>query len=297
MTDFKAKTGDRVRVVRCMLGHANHVGLVGDVEAIAANGVYDVDLENGDGCAAAEVAPVWVVGKPVTAEMGELPIGARVRVGSETACKNPDGWWGGGVFIDGTDEDMMSSSYWEDHGPEISFVLVSLPGAQTTTGCSGSGTCSARLHVHGCYADEGECDEPGEHAELKSAPTRQPQTREVPLREVRDGDTVTVEFKAHASNSEQRDGLWLSDFAGGWEVPSMFLATKGIAVTREIEPLPTRIGSVGVATVRGVPGVRVARTYELAALPWLSFQAADNNFRHADGDITDYEPLLDGEVS
>lgn len=29
--------------------------------------------------------------------------------------------------------------------------------------CTGDGDCSASPHIHGCYADRGDCDRPGEH--------------------------------------------------------------------------------------------------------------------------------------
>ena len=30
--------------------------------------------------------------------------------------------------------------------------------------CDGSSGCTAQTHIHGCFADQGNCDEPGEHA-------------------------------------------------------------------------------------------------------------------------------------
>lgn len=29
--------------------------------------------------------------------------------------------------------------------------------------CTGAGDCTASPHMHGCYADRGDCDRPGEH--------------------------------------------------------------------------------------------------------------------------------------
>jgi hypothetical protein len=29
--------------------------------------------------------------------------------------------------------------------------------------CDGSGNCTATKHIHGCFADRGNCDTPGEH--------------------------------------------------------------------------------------------------------------------------------------
>ncbi len=31
--------------------------------------------------------------------------------------------------------------------------------------CDGSGSCKASPHVHGCYADRGDCEAPQEHVE------------------------------------------------------------------------------------------------------------------------------------
>ena len=33
----------------------------------------------------------------------------------------------------------------------------------TLSSCSGSRECEAEVHIHGCFADEGNCDEPDEH--------------------------------------------------------------------------------------------------------------------------------------
>jgi hypothetical protein len=39
-------------------------------------------------------------------------------------------------------------------------------------GCDGSSACKAETHIHGCYADAGNCDEPGEyHAAVVSEET------------------------------------------------------------------------------------------------------------------------------
>ena len=36
--------------------------------------------------------------------------------------------------------------------------------------CTGSGTCIAELHVHGCYADHGTCDDPADPAHCSDDP-------------------------------------------------------------------------------------------------------------------------------
>lgn len=85
-----------------------------------------------------------------------------------------------------------------------------------------------------------------------------PEMREVPVNEVRGGDTVTVSFTAHAEHIPGAAGLWLSEFEGG-NAPSMFLTQDDVTVTRPVSPLPDKPGAVGTATVRGVKGVRVMR--------------------------------------
>jgi hypothetical protein len=37
-------------------------------------------------------------------------------------------------------------------------------------GCSGASDCRAAVHIHGCYADKGNCSEPSEHS--TDAPNR-----------------------------------------------------------------------------------------------------------------------------
>lgn len=68
-------------------------------------------------------------------------------------------------------------------------------------------------------------------------------------------------------------------------------------ITRETKPLPIKPGSVGVATVRRVPGVRVVRVMGPDPLLWVSSVKCDGLLWHTSEDITDYEPLLDGEDS
>jgi len=36
----------------------------------------------------------------------------------------------------------------------------------TAARCDGSRECEAEVHVHGCFADEGDCDEPAEHYDM-----------------------------------------------------------------------------------------------------------------------------------
>lgn len=36
----------------------------------------------------------------------------------------------------------------------------------TAATCDGSSECKAEEHVHGCFADEGNCDEPAEHFDM-----------------------------------------------------------------------------------------------------------------------------------
>lgn len=67
--------------------------------------------------------------------------------------------------------------------------------------------------------------------------------REVPVIEVREGDTVTVSFTAHAERLPDGGGLWLSEFEGGF-APSMFLAQDAVTVTRPVTPLPDKPGAV-----------------------------------------------------
>lgn len=43
-------------------------------------------------------------------------------------------------------------------GPERAQEDEFAPGE-----CQGHGACDAPLHVHGCFADDGDCDSPGEH--------------------------------------------------------------------------------------------------------------------------------------
>lgn len=35
--------------------------------------------------------------------------------------------------------------------------------------CQGHATCAAPTHVHGCFADKGDCDDPGDH-EIRRQP-------------------------------------------------------------------------------------------------------------------------------
>ncbi|WIB65807.1 hypothetical protein [Curtobacterium sp. MCBD17_040] len=61
-------------------------------------------------------------------------------------------------------------------GPVAEPPRDALVGGQTPTceqiealrqlACDGSGHCRSPLHVHGCYADDGNCEEPREHALL-----------------------------------------------------------------------------------------------------------------------------------
>ena len=34
--------------------------------------------------------------------------------------------------------------------------------------CTGAGTCTAPVHIHGCFADQGSCDDPTEHDEAEA---------------------------------------------------------------------------------------------------------------------------------
>jgi predicted nucleic acid-binding Zn-ribbon protein len=67
------------------------------------------------------------------------------------------------------------------------------------------------------------------------SPSPSPEMREVPVKEVRDGDKVIVSFTAHDGEyPPSGSGLWLSEFEGS--APSMFLTQDGLTVTRPVAP-------------------------------------------------------------
>lgn len=43
--------------------------------------------------------------------------------------------------------------------------------SQQVVVCDGSRYCTAETHIHGCFADEGNCDEPAEHYDVEGVTT------------------------------------------------------------------------------------------------------------------------------
>lgn len=53
------------------------------------------------------------------------------------------------------------------------------------------------------------------------------------------------------------------------------------------------VGTVAVATVRGIGGVRVMRCSAYSDLPWVSaHRSPERDFRHGDRHVTDVRPLI-----
>lgn len=89
------------------------------------------------------------------------------------------------------------------------------------------------------------------------------------------GDLVSIRAKVIATLGDNGYGLTLID--------------------RPAPPLPTEPGTTGVATVRGVPGVRVMRTDHFVLTPWFSawsvkYGDARSQSWHADSDLADFTP-------
>lgn len=126
-----------------------------------------------------------------------------------------------------------------------------------------------------------------------------PEMREVPLGDAREGDIVTI----HGKVERFPDPMGLTISADGIALRTLASLSRpfggGITVTRPVSPLPDKPGAVGTATVRGVPGVRVMRMedHAYAGQPWYSTRhiGRSNDLWHADSDLSDYVPLLDGQ--
>jgi hypothetical protein len=337
---YQAQVGERVRVVKCSLEGTKHVGMFGTVDDVFDGRTFNLNLDNADGCAAFEVAPVFVVGQPVTEEMGEPPVGSVVSddAGDDLFRHDEKGW---------LREDSQRYWNWGDILTSGPTTLASLPDAQPTepgrsTMPEPEGKVSPSLtdalnkaaqilalssadnsaeHDRAAlwalflgWSNEAELEQIGKRwgwtvgqlneiramrqvihevqtgslARRPGSPAPQPQTREVPLSELKPGDIITGTVVA---GERQEGGLYFETCLPIEDIATGYL--HNVTVTRKVEPLPARPGAVGVATVRGVPNVRVFRNpYNFTtATPVVGAWIFD------EGDITDYQPLLDGEDS
>ncbi len=111
--------------------------------------------------------------------------------------------------------------------------------------------------------------------------------------DVRVGDVLTYSWHGHEATGEvhqDEDGDLL---VGGTEMtiykkqPDWIIL---IRLTREVDPLPTEPGSVGTATVRGVPGVRVMLDNEGF---WVTHVEVGSWYTHRPDDVANYVPELD----
>jgi hypothetical protein len=130
-----------------------------------------------------------------------------------------------------------------------------------------------------------------------TAPTPQPQTREVPITALRDGDMVSLEyvFRKASAYREGEGFRYAEDLLAG--APEGWLEPCGAVATRVDKPLPKTPGSRGTATVRGQEGVTVFRTDSADSLTdrreadrenWCSAVQIVGSYWHADMDLTDF---------
>lgn len=112
------------------------------------------------------------------------------------------------------------------------------------------------------------------------AEAQPPASCEVPLEDLRPGDTISG-----AWSPVEVEGQSVV-LGAGWLVDPV--------VTRPVVPLPTEPGSVGTATVRGVPGATVFRIREADPAmhkAWVSADLVRGSRWHADVDLADYVPV------
>lgn len=62
--------------------------------------------------------------------------------------------------------ESCAASLCHEHDPKHGFIRFTseiIASTPTDSTCSGASNCAAKVHVHGCYADRGNCDAPTEH--------------------------------------------------------------------------------------------------------------------------------------
>lgn len=255
-------SGDLVRVVESR--HPSLRGRQVTVQGIIVRGV----VEHADGSqgemqetvqsVAAVGAPKFTVGEPVTPEMGEPPVGSEVRFRATSGYFWRQRSW---LALDGN-HDMI-----EAHPPET-WENLRIKGAKT------------RQEIILVSLPD-QLSEP-------SVPT--PEMREVPLSEAREGDWITLKTKVVGL-----DPLGLKVSVGGLAYYFRDRPSPELTVTRATAPLPTRPGTVGVATVRGVKDVRVMLSTDGEKSFWMSTVCIGGLNAHEPQHITDFVELLPGE--
>jgi hypothetical protein len=296
--------GQQVRVVKCPL--PSHWGRSGRLNRVdGTRSPFEVHIDGGAiVCNATEVAPVWQPGEVVTSEMGEPPVGSVVEAHGGMARRTEEGWTYGlrsAVSWDWLAKYPPILIYLPDTQPEEPKPLdmpdpvrcSSLhPSIENARQCTLYAPHEGMRHRSTLAGSLGVSLEWDDRPALNPAP--QPQTREVPLSEAREGDWMTVHREIVRDDDGELCILVNHDRVGLGHFLPGFIAT----VTRQQNPLPTTPGAVGTATVRGVPGVRVMRLGDpdVSLRQWMSNQKVVGYWTHAEDDLADYEPLLEGEA-
>ncbi|NKR52956.1 hypothetical protein GS481_02355 [Rhodococcus hoagii] len=100
----------------------------------------------------------------------------------------------------------------DEYRPVITPPAVSVPDSGR---CTGAGDCEASPHEHGCFADTGDCDDPGDHPD--SGPDGTPEKPWERLGDIPDGVDEVVDCR---SIRWRRIGSWWTFREDG--KPSLF---------------------------------------------------------------------------
>ncbi|OQQ23344.1 hypothetical protein A6411_23835 [Prescottella equi] len=98
-------------------------------------------------------------------------------------------------------------------GTIIDGLIRTIPGeASAGAQCTGAGDCEASPHIHGCFADKGDCEEPGEHPD--SGPDGTPEKPWPTWQEAPDG----VVYRGTHRDGSATQSRWMNRGGECWVV-------------------------------------------------------------------------------
>lgn len=191
----------------------------------------------------------------------------------------------------------VDDSHSRDHAPSDHCVALGCTPVEPEPICSGAITCTAPLHIHGCYADTGNCNNPDDHYR-RGVPASKPESVESTPVPVEVGqwraDTVSpyvvveVEPRVHVFGAKVWTRRWLDGLH-----PRLWMSERTVLLCPVIEPPTVSVkardlvaGMVEAGTGRVAYYLTASDRTEgddgtiYALRPWWRRRDMANNARH-----------------